>query len=281
MSAAQVVAAGPEDAPVVFSRGYARDRPIVAYLPNRWPLPHPGTLGHPRYLIVAFAALMILAGRYRDGVALWILASTAATLSVYLIPPVAALAARLITPWQLYRLTWLLPVPLMAAWIVAVWLRDDRWVRARGIAVGLLLGLVLGLASHTNLLRTGPSQRSERLAATVERLEGYSGVLLAEPNILLPAASRWPELTAVSHRGFGSMSNAFPVSRQDEALQRFADSRHFFRKASTEERLTILDRYGVRYTVIHNDDADRFDLERLGLDRVEAIGQGNVLYERR
>jgi hypothetical protein len=283
MSATEIVAAGPEDAAAIFSRGYAtmNESPVVVFLPNGWPLPHPRTLNHPRYLIAAFAALMILAGRYRDGVALWILASTAAMLSVYLIPPVAVLAARFITPWQVWRLAWVLPVPLAAGWIGAVWLRDNRWPRARGIAVGLLLGLVLGLASHSTLLRTGPSGRNERRAATIEQLEGYSGVLLARPSFLNLAVSRWPELLTVSHRGFSSMSNAFPASRQDETLQRYADVRFFFRNASTEERLTILDRYGVRYIVIHRDDADRLDVESLGLDRVEGIGQGNLLYERR
>ena len=281
MTAAELLEAGPEDAPAFFSRGYATSfqGPIVAFLANGWPLPHPRVLMSMRYLIVAFTVLMIVAGRRRDGVALWILASAAAALSIYSFPPVAALTARFITPWQLYRFAWLLPVPLMVAWLTAIWIRGERWAGPKGVALGLLLGFIVAGSTYSTLLRTGPSGRNERQAVTVEQLEGYSGVIIARSDIMNAAVTRWPEILAISHRGYSSMSNAFPVSRQDEALERMADVRRFFRKIPTAERLSILDRYEVRYIVIHRDEEVGFDLEGLSLDRVAAIGQGNVLYQ--
>jgi hypothetical protein len=280
LGAGEVANADPEDAAALFSRGFATQAsPIVMFLPNGWPLPHPQTLTSLRYLIVALAALIILIGRHRDAVAVWILASIGTTALIYLFPPAAVLAARFITPWQLYRFTWLLPVPLIVAWLVAVWLRGQRWAAARGVALGLVLALVVGSTSYRALLRTSPSRSDERLTATVEQLEGYSGVLIGELGIMYAAVTRWPDLLAVSHRGFSSMSNAFPVTRQDEAVERFVDVRRFYRGVTTDEQLAILDRYGIRYIIIHRDDRALFDREALGLGRVAAIGNGNFLYE--
>lgn len=282
MTPAEVLAAQPEEAPIVFSRGYANTPAgrIVAFLPNGWPIAYPGALRNTRYLIVAFALLTIVVGRRRDGVALWIVAASAAALSVYVVPPAAALAARFLTPWQLYRFAWELPVPLMVAWLASTWLKNTKWTAHKGIALGVLLGLVFAWSSHSTLLRTGPSPSSQRLTTTLEQFEGYSGVMLAPSTIMNGAVSMWPDLLAVSHRGFSTMSNAFAVSRQDEALERYADARRFFRSIPTSERLATLDRYDVRYVVIHKDNTDQFDLGALGLNRIKAVGQGYVLYER-
>jgi hypothetical protein len=281
MTPGELREAEPEDAAAVFSRGYAAttEGPAVVFLSNGWPLAHPGVLQNGRYLLLAFALLVIVVGRYHDGLALWIVGSTATALSVYVLPPVAAIAARLVTPWQLYRFAWLIPVPLAVAWLVSKARTATKWGLPLGLAIGLLLGLVFAWSSHSTLLRTGPAPARDRLTASVEQLEGRDGIILAPNDLVIAAVSRWHDLKAFSFRGYSSMSNAFPVSRQGEALERFRDARIFFRKLSTDERLTILSRYDVRYVAIQGDDSDQIDVDALGLRFIEEIGRDYVLYE--
>ena len=276
-----ILDANPEDAEAIFIQGHTyHSGPKLAYLSNGMPFAHPEVLGDPANLIALLAVAVIVFGRHRGLPALWILATSGVAISVFILPPFAALVGRFVTPWQLWRFSWLFPIPFSVAWLISLWLPRARWPRQGALAIGVVLGLVFASAGHGQVLRTEERAKFVREDALAAQFAGYEGVLLAE-DAVAPAVATWPDLEAVSYRGLTAMSNGFPSARRLEGFQRFQDARMFFaRRASTEDRIEILDRYGVDLVVIHADDEDQFDLDALGLVRVESIDRGLTIFAR-
>jgi hypothetical protein len=278
----EVKSADTSQAAAVFIGGHALNKgPRIALLSNGLPLAHWRMLGNPANLIVVLAVALILLGRHRDPVAVWILGATLAAISVFVLPPLAAIVARFITPWNLWRFSWLMPVPLGAAWLIGHWLQRTKWKMSGAAAVAVVLTVVFMASNHANLFRTGPSKSEDRVQAAVAELDGLDGILLGEGPVKEWAISTYADLDAVSYRGLATTSNGFPASRRVEALQRFQDTRNFYSKAtSPADRLAILERNSVDLVLIANDDVALIDPGSLGLQHVKPIGRDDVLYVR-
>jgi len=264
----------------VFVSGHAiSDRRRVAFLGNGFPIAHWSLLGNPANLFVLLAVGVVIFRRRGDPAAWWILASTAAAVSVFVLPPFAAAVGRFITPWQLWRFAWLMPVPFAVAWLISLMRAPSRWRVPGAVAVAGLLVLTFALSSHRHHLRTGPPAGDRRLARQVAALEGEEGVLLANNEVADAAASANRDIEVVSFRGLTSMSNAFPSSRRDEAYERFSEARLVFaRPTSDDERRRMFAKYGADLVVLNSEQVDRLDEEALGLELIGRIGGGSRLY---
>lgn len=278
------IATDPEDAEELFVLGHVNGPrgPRLMFLRNGMPMAHWQNLfSQPGDWLVGLALLLILFGRYRDDVALWVVASTVVSISVFLLPPLAVVVGRFITPWQLWRFSWLMPAAMSAAWLVGVWLPRARIKAVAAVLILLAVGLTYNAASPRFSFRTEPSPSYERLQASIQQLVPYDGVFLDNSSLRNQASSQLQTYKAVSFAGFTHMSNGFPSTRRDEAFDRLRDLRVFFSSgATTAERIAILDQHQVDYVIVEISKLDRFDFEALDLGRIEDIGEDLVLYQR-
>jgi hypothetical protein len=273
--------ADASQAAAYFVSGHAVfSEPRVAFLGNELPFAHWQKLANSENLIVLLACIVIILGRHRDQVALWTLASTLVATSVFVLPPLAALVARFVTPWQLWRFSWLMPVPLAAAWLVAHWLPRTRWKLPGATALGVVLVATFLSTGHGIEWRSSPRVDSP-VEAAVADLEGLEGTILADPPVQNAAASRYGSLHAVSYRGLATMDNSFPAMQRGEAFARFQDARRFYMRSTTQsERLDLLDEHEIRLVLLNLDDHTVIDPEELGLEPSRPVGPQYVLYTR-
>ncbi|RMF22601.1 MAG: hypothetical protein D6760_07105, partial [Deltaproteobacteria bacterium] len=172
------------------------------------------------------------------------------------VPGLAAAVGRLLVPWMLYRVAWLVPVPLLLA--VSV---DTLWGR-RAYGPGVLAAL-LALATAAASAQTGiarwrrnmqphPVERERAPSGSTLRLyealrqRREPGPVLAPPGVahLLPALG--------AHSVVASTERATLVFSGDEAeaYRRLADRARFYSpRSSAAEREAIARRYGVRLVV--------------------------------
>jgi hypothetical protein len=270
-----------DSAAAVVVRGHVNGTagPRLLFLENGLPLAHWRVLIRPSSLAVALALLIIVFGRHRDDTAIWILGTTLAALSVFVLPPLAALIGRFVTPWQLWRFLWLLPVTLAPAWIVGVWLPRTRWRVPGIVAVIVAIAVATSWASPRFFFRTEPGRAYERLHAEIGQLRPYEGIFLAESPHASQAGSQLETFEAVAAGGFTHLSNGFPSLRRAEAFNRMRDRKLFYSsEATTAERLEILGKYEVDHVLVKKADTGNFDFDALGLDFVESIGSRVGLY---
>jgi len=279
-----LLAAGPDDAAAVFISGHATvgGGPRIALLSNGMPIAHWRMLGNPANWIVVLAILVIAAGRHRDPVALWVVGSSLVAVSVFVVPPFAAVVARFITPWQLWRFSWLMPTPMATAWLVMQVISSDIRRKAPvGLAVVGVLAATFWISSHKHFFRTEPPPSDRRVAAAVVDFAALDGIVLAQAPLKNEAASVYGSLEVVAFRGRTTMANAFPSSRRSEAFARLQGSRAFYaRSASSSERLEILQENQVRYVVIADEDVEFILSDVLGLEPVREVGATHTLYLR-
>jgi len=252
----------------------------VAFLGNGMPFAHWNMLDNMANLLVVLALLVIVIGRKNDPLAVWIVASSIVVLIVFAVPPLATIVARFVTPWQLWRFSWLIPVPLAVAWLVTKSLDAARVWKVMGLfSVAALLVLTFTMAIHKQHLRTGPQPREVRIQDQVDLFEERSGVLIGDAELVVPIAAEHPSISAVSYRGLASMSNAFPTSRSGEAFHRLRDTRRFFDDEATDRRRrNILESYGVDLVILGSEDRGLLDTDALGLRLLEDLGRGYRLY---
>ncbi|HET8644116.1 MAG TPA: hypothetical protein VFO85_01430, partial [Vicinamibacteria bacterium] len=102
---------------------------LILDLEKGWYLAHPWLLTHP-LVAATLAGSLALLGRARRSVeAQWLLVSTWVPVLLVFNPLTAVVLGRLVTPWRLYRLLWILPVALVLAWALraAQGALERRW----------------------------------------------------------------------------------------------------------------------------------------------------------
>ncbi|MCP3975079.1 MAG: hypothetical protein GY720_11375 [bacterium] len=278
-----IVGTAPDGIEELFVLGHMNGGgPRIMFLENGMPVAHWRNLfGQPGDLLVGLALLIILFGRYRDDLALWVVAATAVSVSVFLLPPVAMIVARFITPWQLWRFSWLMPAALATVWLLGVWLPRARFKAVAGAIVVFTLGLTFYAAEPRFTFPTEPSRSHERLQALIEEVAEYEGVFIDGSELRSQASVQLEGYQAVAFAGFTHMSNGFPSSRRDEAFARLRDVRFFFREnATTADRIAILEQHNVDYVIVDEARLGRFDFEALGLEHIDDIGEDLVLFRR-
>lgn len=153
----------------------------------------PALLGHPAILF-ALALLVWFAPRWRtDARVQFLWGSTLIPLALLFNPFTARVLGEMLTPWQLWRLTWNLPVALiltegLGQFTKLSYLRHWKWA-AHALALLIVLGGALWLAD-LNLARSWKNLNSTHaLEAPVEDMLNTLRANLREPAlVLLPRA---------------------------------------------------------------------------------------------
>ncbi|NPV07583.1 MAG: tetratricopeptide repeat protein [Anaerolineae bacterium] len=229
-------------------------------------------MAHPGLLldvvpVLALAMVPLLPLFRRDHLARYLLAITLAYLVLGFSPLITPLVGRAVTPWQVNRMAWPLPVTLIPGYVVyrgaaALFGRlPGRWAtlaRQAGPSLflaGLSLVLLPLLRAYSQELLTD-KVRIDAPTLIFDYLRGApdrDSVLIADyaTNLIVPAYVGKPDL--VAYRATNT-SEEFPAERQDEALQRIRDLDTFNRAEKLDAQVVdILRRYPVRYVLLPDD----------------------------
>ena len=235
----------------------------ILSLEKGWYMAHPRLLMHP-LIIATLAASLFLFGRLRRSLeAQWLVLATWVSVLLAFNPLTAVPLGRLVTPWRLYRLLWVMPVALVLAWalsrvLAALQARmERRWPRTAGreLAKGPLAFAALALIAALLAPRMAESARALRarnriLVKPGEKAflhevsalarGGLGGTVLAPEGLGI----RLPAWTARLHPLCGLST----IREGDEALLRRCASFHEATAIGPEE-VRLLREGNVRYVV--------------------------------
>jgi hypothetical protein len=153
-------------------------------------LADPALVAHPA-LLVSLALLLLLTIRLRDDVrAQFLWGGTLVPLALLFNPVTARLLGEMLTPWQLWRMTWGLPAAFILVYVVSYRrvLPLNGWSPARiSLAFILVASLAAGLAD-LNYGRSLVPIKNNQMLAQPERevMELLSRTLKGPSNVLLP-----------------------------------------------------------------------------------------------
>ncbi|MFT4572302.1 MAG: hypothetical protein ACI8TX_000221 [Hyphomicrobiaceae bacterium] len=181
--------------PVV--RVHASRQRTIAVSENSW-IVNPNLLGHPA-TILALAGLFFTSGLPAVGRS-WLLGCTAIALGVAFIPLVADAAGKIVLPWMVYRILWLLPSGILLALAT-----NGAWQRAGKLRPFLAIVLALGAATSGGHA-LGQRLQPERVALAVPATKSFSSMIAATaslgPEAIVATSSelaeRLPALAGVS-----------------------------------------------------------------------------------
>lgn len=153
-------------------------------------LADPALVAHP-LLLLSFPLLLLFASRWRNDPRVQFLwGATLVPLALLFNPYTARILGELLTPWQLWRMTWGLPVAFILTQIVLEWraLPVRGWSPARlSLALILLLTAAFGL-STLNFERSLLTLRNNQMLNPPARevMEELRRTLTGPANVLLP-----------------------------------------------------------------------------------------------
>jgi hypothetical protein len=101
---------------------------LILDLQRGWYMAHPWLLTHPLVIAALAGSLTLLPGLRRSLAAQWLVICTWAPVLLVFNPLTAVLVGRVVTPWRLYRLLWVVPVALVLGAVLG---RGIRWLAAR------------------------------------------------------------------------------------------------------------------------------------------------------
>lgn len=228
----------------------------LLFAPGPWYFVNPTAVFGP---VVLVALLALYGGRRRSAEpgdrVVWFL--TLLPGALIFLPGVAALVGRLWVPWMIYRIGWLVPVPLLLGRLFArSSLIDERY--RRWAFQGLLAVAVLALALPTardRLARDMSEHPKVRVKAPQgQTLEVYQflararevGGVVAAPGF----AGLVPALSGRRVLSFGERGTLVFSPNEDEAYRRMAATARFFASDTRPlERERIARSYGTRFAV--------------------------------
>lgn len=212
----------------------------------------PTLLGHPAILF-ALALLLFFAPRLRTDVrAQFLWGSTLIPLALVFNPYTARLLGEMLTPWQLWRLTWNLPVAFILTEGARQFLqlpylrRTPRWkVTAGAAAVVLILGGSIWLAD-LNLARSWKNLNSTHaLQPGVADMMQYLRAHLQEPSLILLPRDITRFAPAYTHRALVLSDNAhLREGKGGQEIDRFYEPR-----AGAQFFETFIKKWKIEYVV--------------------------------
>jgi Tfp pilus assembly protein PilF len=209
--------------------------------------------------LVALGGLIVAVRNRRESDARYLLGLTVIPMLIVFTPLVSGLAGRILVPWMLYRVAWLVPVPMLIGYLLAKILqlsvRRPVAATACGLAAALLLTATVvptasarfarGMREHPHGLARAPRGSTLEVYRVLGSLP-RGGAVLAPPGFsnLVPALSGRP-VVAFSERGTVVFSR-----RESDAYRRLRDRATFLsRRTSSDDRERIARRYNVAYAV--------------------------------
>lgn len=247
----------------------------------------PAILLEPPYLLALLILPFLLKGIRTNLAAQFAVSASLAVVFAMYNPLVTPLIGRLVVPWLLWRLVWLLPYALVIAMgldrllglIGRLLLRSQRLEPAYGfyrlyapavaiIGVGLLAApMVRNNLEDQRYVLTSPNlfPTPQQLYARLDQETRQTGPVMvaASQNVSVTMPVFAPNANVIAHRVFNT-SEFFPATMQDVALQRMIDQDYLFRTPYlTDRSLDILRQYDVRYVVVPADSGLHLQLSLL------------------
>lgn len=252
--------------PEVFSTGnafvgaYIRLSEDRLWIFGNWYEINPALLSHPLILLSVFALFLSAARLFRDPRTQFLWGSALAPIALLINPLTARGLGEMLTPWQLWRLTWNVPSALILADAVAGMIErlGARTLRVR--PVWILMG-ALGVMLAASLYQANPTRwynnlvKDHALDATTEDMMRELRVRLTAPtNVLLPR-----EITryapAYTYRAVVLSNDAQkPEDARGQEIDRFYTS-----QANPKFMDGFLVFWKIDYVIVPNDShSDRF-----------------------
>ncbi|HYB98074.1 MAG TPA: tetratricopeptide repeat protein [Candidatus Limnocylindrales bacterium] len=248
----QGIALANADNPVVRAH-LALERILFAGSPG-W-IVHPGAV-FGASAVLAMLMLPLLVRRRRQPAARVLIALTLVPCALLFVPLLAAAAGKLWVPWMLYRLGWLVPVPLLlACGLYAAW-SSGAALRAAAVAMSAALLAVTATTATDRMRRDmgehpfpgAPAPRGAALGAyRFLRAEHGSGRVLAPSGFaeLVPALTGKPVVASTERQTL-----VFSL-HEGNAYGRLRDRSEFFASHTTAERRRELAmRHDARWAVL-------------------------------
>lgn len=213
----------------------------------------PALLGHPAILF-ALALLVWFAPRWRtDARVQFLWGSTLIPLALLFNPFTARVLGEMLTPWQLWRLTWNLPVALILTQgliVISSRARNLNWKwAAHALALLIVLGGALWLAD-LNLARSWKNLNSTHaLEAPAADMLNYLRANLREPALALLPRAMTRYAPAYTANALVLTDNAhLREGAGGQEIDRFYDA-----KGDAALWETFLSRWRIEYVVAPND----------------------------
>lgn len=253
---------------------------------------HPRLVQYPMMIMAIILAPLLLFNIKRDLAAQFLFSNMLASLCLlYVFTP---LIGRIITPWLVWRMIWLLPAGLVVAFFANKCIRViqdglgrvslssfalvQEWVPPLLVMILIVMVLLLKGADEVSWLvkrnRLIPDVHllSEDVQSLLKYLRrdqlSHGGTILAGPylNRLIPSFAH--NLDVVEFRGNvedgGWMLHLASGSQEGEFRQRIEDVQSFFNAQFVDIRMIeILNRYNVRYVVLSNESGLRWQFDAL------------------
>ena len=173
---------------------------------------HPVLLDHPLKLFAIGLTPMLMIHWRRHRVAQFLAAAMVGTLAVTYSPLLPALLGQMITPWELWRVAWVLPIALVLTFFAnGLWERfrqqglhavNVRRVQAKFVTFLFIAFIPVGLG-HTDFLAAGQEMlRGHKLPNTVQGVMQALREQAQTPNMVLapPSLSRLPPAFSANAR---------------------------------------------------------------------------------
>ncbi len=222
---------------------------------TRWAIVRPSAVFAP--IAVLAVPALFCAWRRRSQLSARVLLTLSAVPCLLLfVPPLSSAAGALLVPWMLYRVGWLVPMPLLFGATAEFVLAQRGWRRLGSLALLLAVAAALSAPVVSGRLaremRPHPlAWRSEPAGATLGLYRFLAarkpqGPVIAAAGLsnLIPAMTGHPVL-AMSERATLVFSGS-----ERQAYQRLYDRARFLsRGADAAARAQIARRYGARYAV--------------------------------
>lgn len=192
-------------------------------------------------------------------------------------PILTPLMGKLVMPWILYRLAWMMPYAMIITMVlisICKWISKvfghlfrspnlsfnlDGWlpVILLGIAVILFQGNIranLREKLHYTTLVSRYPQPTQLLETLSRLVSTEEAMVAADQSMSVTIPAYVSSASIIAHR-VNNTSESFPANQQDVALARMIDQYELFNTPYlTENSIQILLRYGVDYIVIRTDE---------------------------
>lgn len=242
-----------------------RARRLLLFSPGQY-ISHPDLIIEIPILLMLFLIPMLLV-RLQRPLIQYVVGVTLAVLMLLYNPLLTPQVGNLITPWMIWRLTWLFPVSLVLAYaaysllLVAQRRLERAWPRLRWVPTLVPAAVLIGLASlGRNHIETRAHELQRHIGqpagddvAIVEELDrelnGAQATVLAKLDISVLIPAYISRADVVGHR-VNTTSEHFPEDRQVDAMRRvMALERFYATDLLLSDSLAILERYGVDYVI--------------------------------